>query len=301
MRVAITGSSGLIGGALVEDLRASGHTISRLVRREVSQGGPEPLIHWSPERGTIDAAALEGHDAVVHLAGEPIFGLWTANKKQKIRESRLRGTTLLARTIAGLKRPPSVLLSASAIGFYGDRPADEVVTEQSPPGAGFLAEVAQEWEAAAEPARAVCRVVHPRMGLVLTRRGGALQVMLPLFRAGLGGKLGSGKQMWSWVTLADVIGAMRHAIDSAAISGPMNVTAPNPVTNEEFTRVLARALNRPALFAVPAFAARLAMREMADEMLLSGVRAVPRKLEESGYAFRHPQLAVGLAEVLSKH
>ena len=299
MRVAVTGSTGLIGSALVADLRANGHSVSRLVRGGGTKSDAERLISWNPERGTIDAAALEGHDAVVHLAGEPIFGLWTTAKKQKIRESRVRGTALLARTVAGLSRPPRVFVSGSAIGYYGNRPGTEV-DESAGPGSGFLAETAQAWEEAAAPAAAVSRVVKLRTGLVMTRRGGSLATMLPIFQAGLGGRLGSGQQVWSWITLDDLIGAIRHAIDTPAISGPLNATAPNPVSNAEFTRVLAAALKRPAFFAVPGFALRLVMRDMANEMLLFGVRALPRKLLETGYAFRHPTLEPALREVLSR-
>jgi len=298
MRVAITGSSGLIGSALVERLRADGHQVTRLVRgRERAVGAG--AVHWDPARGEVDAAGLEGHDVVIHLAGESIVGLWTARKKARIRDSRVEGTRLIAGALAGLARPPAVLLSASATGFYGARPPDEVLDEEASPGTGFLAETAQAWEAAADPARAAgIRVVHARFGLVLSPRGGALAAMLPVFRLGLGGRLGSGAQVWSWIALDDVVEAALHVVRTDPLAGPVNFVAPEPVSNAEFTRVLGRVLRRPTLFAVPAFAARLVAGEMAEEMLLTGARVEPRRLLESGYRFRFPSLEPALRHLL---
>lgn len=298
MRVAITGSSGLIGSAMVARLRADGHEVTRLVRGRGHAGGPG-AVHWDPARGEVDAAGIEGHDVVIHLAGESLVGLWTKRKKARIRDSRVQGTRLIAEALAGLARPPGVLLSASAIGYYGARPPDEVVDEGTPAGSGFLAETAQAWEAAAEPARAAgIRVVHPRFGLVLSPRGGALAAMLPVFRFGLGGRLGSGAQVWSWIALDDVVEAALHALRTDSLDGPVNFVAPEPVSNAEFTRVLGRVLRRPAPFAVPASAARLAAGEMAEEMLLTGARVSPRRLLETGYRFRFPTLEPALRHLL---
>lgn len=298
MRVAITGSGGLIGSALAARLRADGHDVTRLVRDRRQAGAPGS-VYWDPARGRIDAAGLEGHDVVIHLAGESLVGLWTERKKARIRDSRVRGTALVAEALAGLARPPGVLLSASAIGYYGARPPEEAVDEATPPGSGFLAETARAWEAAAEPARAAgIRVVHPRFGLVLSPRGGALAAMLPVFRLGLGGSLGGGTQVWSWIALDDVVEAALHVLRTDALAGPVNFTAPEPVSNAEFTRVLGLVLRRPAPFSVPTFAARLAAGEMAQEMLLTGARVLPRRLLESGYRFRFPTLEPALRHLL---
>jgi uncharacterized protein (TIGR01777 family) len=257
------------------------------------------LISWNPERGVLDAPALEGHDAIVHLAGESIFGRWTQARKAHIRDSRVRGTALLARTIAGLQRPPSVLVSASAIGYYGNRPQDEQVEENASNGSGFLASVCSAWEEAAEPAKtAGTRVVHPRFGIVLSPKGGALAVMLPIFKAGLGGKLGSGSQMWSWITINDVIGGIRHTITRTELRGAVNFTAPSPVPNATFTKTLGHVLGRPTWFAVPSVAMKLVMGEMAEDMLLSGARVVPRKLLDSGYNYRQSELEPALRDLL---
>jgi uncharacterized protein (TIGR01777 family) len=298
MRVAVTGSTGLIGTALVVRLREEGHDVTRLVR-DRSRAREPGAVFWDPARGEVDAAGLEGHDVVVHLAGESLVGIWTRAKKRRIRESRVRGTRVLAEALAGLARPPLLLLAASAIGFYGPREPDEVVDESTPAGRGFLAEVAAEWEAAAEPARhAGIRVVHARFGLVLSPRGGALAKMLPVFRPGLGGTLGSGEQIWSWIALDDVVEAALHVVRTEALAGPVNFTAPEPVSNAEFTRVLGRVLRRPAPFGVPAFAARLVAGEMAEEMLLAGAYVVPRRLLDSGYGFRLPALEPALRRLL---
>lgn len=300
MKIAITGSTGLIGSALVEALAGAGHAITRVTRRRGAAGEGAAVV-WQPERGEIDAAGLEGHDAVIHLAGEPVVGWWTARKKARIRASRVRGTRLLSETLARLTRPPRVLVSASATGFYGNRPPEEPLDESSAPGIGFLAGVALEWErATAEAEAAGIRVVHARFGLVLSPKGGALAAMLPVFRLGLGGRLGSGRQVWSWITLDDVVAAVAHVLAAERVAGPVNFVSPNPVTNAEFTRVLARVLGRPAIFAVPAPAARLLLGEMADEMLLAGARVVPRKLLDSGYRFLHPELEAALRSILRR-
>lgn len=296
-RVAVTGASGLIGSALTSLLRAAGHSVIPLVRRAPAHGE----IGWDPEAGRIDAAALEGVDAVVHLAGESIAdGRWTSARKRRILESRTRGTGVLAGTLAGLERPPAVLVSASAIGFYGDRGAERL-DERSGPGHGFLPTVVQAWEAATGAAEAAgIRVVHSRFGIVLSADGGALARMLPPFRAGLGGRLGSGDQYMSPVSLDDVAEALHHSITTSSLRGAVNVTCPEPVTNREFTRTLGAVLHRPAPFVVPQIALRLAMGEMVDELLFASVRVEPAALLTSGYRFRHPTLELALRHVLER-
>ncbi len=297
MRVAVTGSRGLVGSALVAWLTTEGHRVMRLVRG--SPSGED--ISWDPGEGVRDVARLEGVDAVVHLAGENIgAGRWTPQHKDAIRRSRVEGTRRLGESLARLSDRPQVLVSASAIGYYGDR-GSELLTEESPPGKDFLARVCQEWEAAAEPAwRAGIRVVHLRFGMILSPAGGALARMLPPFRAGLGGRLGRGTQYVSWIAIDDAIGAIRHAISAEALKGPVNAVGPNPVTNGEFTRVLARVLSRPALLPMPAFAARLAFGEMADALLLASQRVMPTRLQASGYRFRYPELEVALRHLLGR-
>jgi uncharacterized protein (TIGR01777 family) len=288
MRIAVSGSSGLIGSALVDRLRASGHDVLRLVR-----SGPsgEDRIAWSPADGTIDAEGLEGVDAVVHLAGAGIADKrWSDQRKQLILESRTTSTELLARTLAGLDAPPAVFVSSSAIGIYGDR-GDEELTEASEIGEGFLADVCRAWEAAADPAReAGIRVVHPRTGLVLSTEGGALAKQLPLFKAGLGGKLGSGDQWWSWISMADEVGALAWLLD-ADVDGPVNLTGPAPVTNAEFTDVLGDVLGRPTFMPIPRFGPKLLLGgELAEELLYTSARVQPSRLEQAGYTFAHPTL-----------
>lgn len=296
MRIAITGSTGLIGSALLQGLEAAGHSVTRVVR----PGSRAQGITWDPAAGTIDRAALEGHDGVVHLAGETIFALWTSAKKRRIRESRVQSTRLLATTLASLRQPPSVLVSASAFGFYGNRPADEAVTEDSQRGAGFLAEVVEAWEQATDPAKlAGIRVVNTRFALVLSPSGGALAVMLPIFRAGLGGTLGSGRQIWSWVTIDDVVSAIQFVLTNPQVSGPVNVAAPLAVTNKAFTRTLGRVVHRPTIFGVPEFVLEAVGGQMAREMLLAGARVVPRKLQRAGYRFGYPELEAALRHVLA--
>ena len=298
MRIAMTGSTGLVGTAAVDVLSRAGHEVVRLVRRAPAPG--EKAVRWDPVRREIDAAALEGHDAVLHLAGENVgSGRWTAARKAGIRDSRVNGTRHLCDALAGLARPPKALVCASAVGYYGDR-GEETLTEGSPPGAGFLAGVCREWEAASAPAaRKGIRVVALRIGMVLSPKGGALPRMLPLFRAGLGGVIGSGRQYVSWVALDDLPHIVLHALERDDLSGPVNAVAPRPVTNREFTEALGKALSRPTPLPVPAFALRLAVgREMADALLLASARAVPRRLEESGYRFRFPELGGALRHML---
>jgi uncharacterized protein len=298
MLVAVTGSTGMIGSALVASLVADGHEVLRLTRSPSPGPG---AARWDPAGGTIDAEALAKADAVVHLAGRAIAApRWTPKVKREILSSRTRGTRLLAETMAGLAGGPRVLVTASGIHYYGDR-GDEVLTETSPGGQGFLAEVCRQWEGAASPARdAGIRTVHVRTGLVLASRGGALPKLLPLFRVGLGGRFGSGRQWWPWVTLDDVVGIYRHAVTSAAASGPLNATAPNPVTNAEFTATLAKVLGRPALLPVPHFGPRLLLGQMAEELLFTSARVHPAAPQSSGYWFQHPTLAPALRHLLDR-
>jgi uncharacterized protein (TIGR01777 family) len=296
MDVLVSGGTGFIGEALIPELEARGHRVKRLTR--MPRSGED--IRWDPDAGTIEGD-LAGTDAVIHLAGESIAeGRWTTEKKRRILESRRKGTGLLAEKIAGLPEPPSVMVSASATGYYGDR-GNELLTEESEPGTLFLSRVCQEWEAAAEPAReAGVRVVHPRFGIVLSTEGGALGTTLPIFKLGGGGKIGSGRQYWSWVAFDDVVGAIVHAINTDDLSGPVNVVAPDPPTNAEYTKTLGRVLGRPTLFAVPAPAARVGLGEIADELLLASTRVEPAKLEETGYEYRHPELEGALRYLLEK-
>jgi uncharacterized protein len=296
MDVLISGATGLIGAALIPELEAKGHTVRRLTRHPRQEGD----IRWDIDAGTIDGA-ISGIDAVVHLAGESIAeGRWTEEKKRRILESRQKGTRLLAEKIAELSEPPSVMVSVSATGYYGNR-GNELLTEESEPGDLFLSKVCREWEAAADPAReAGVRVVHPRFGIVLTTEGGALGTTLPIFKLGGGGKIGSGRQYWSWVSLDDVVGAIVHALETDDLSGPVNVVTPGPPTNAEYTRMLGKVLNRPTLFTVPATAARVMLGEIADELLMASARVEPVRLQETGYSFRHPELEATLRYLLGR-
>ena len=299
MKVLVSGSSGLVGSALVPFLTGGGHQVVRLVR---SEPGPEASeVCWDPETGSIDRAGLKGVDAAVHLAGESIAaGRWTAARSARILESRVKGTRLLAETLAELEQPPKALVSASAVGYYGDR-GEETLREESGSGSAFLSEVCRQWEAATEPAAAAgIRVVNLRFGVILASAGGALPRLLTPFRLGGGGTLGSGKQFMSWVALDDVVGSILHALTTEALRGPVNAVGPQAVTNREFTKALGRALGRPTLFPMPACAARLAFGEMADELLLASQRVEPAKLLASGYQFRFPDLEGALRHLLGK-
>jgi uncharacterized protein (TIGR01777 family) len=298
MRVVVTGSTGLIGSALIPSLTAAGHSVTRLVRSKPKDGGA--AIGWDPIAGTIDTTGLEGHDGVVHLAGENIAGRWTAAKKARIRDSRVRGTRLLAEALATLKQPPKVLVCASAMGYYGDR-GDQLLREDDGSGTDFLAEVCREWEAAARPAADKgIRVVHLRTAIVLSAKGGALQQMLTPFKLGAGGRIGSGRQYWSWIAIDDLVGVFLHALTTETLSSAVNTASPQSVTNREFTKTLGRVLRRPTIFPVPAFAAKLALGEMAEALLLSSARLDVGKLLASGYEFRYPNLEEALRYVLSK-
>ena len=296
MKVAVTGSHGLIGSELVAELGRQGHGVTRLVR---SQPGPGEAA-WDPSAGTIEADKLEGHDAVVHLAGVGIGDhRWTDDHKRAVLDSRVKGTDLLARTLAGLSSPPRVLASGSAVGFYGYQ-SEETFTETSPPGTGFLAEVVTAWEKSAAPAAdAGIRVVNVRSGVVLTAKGGALKRELLPFKLGIGGRLGTGRQWFSWISLDDEVAALMHIMTAEDLRGPVNVTSPEPVTNAEFTATLARVLKRPAFMPVPTVALHVLFgRGLTEEMLLGGQRVVPTALLASGFTFAHPQLEGALRHTL---
>jgi uncharacterized protein (TIGR01777 family) len=295
MRIAVTGAGGLIGRPLCEALRNAGHQVLEITRNPRQ----ESHIGWNPDQGIVQADRLEGIGALVHLAGENIAGArWNPSVKQRIRDSRVRGTEVISRTLATLSTRPGTLICASAVGYYGDR-GDELLQESSSPGHGFLAEVCQAWEAAAEPARqAGLRVVHLRLGMVLARHGGALAKMLPAFRWGVGGRIGNGKQYWSWIELSEVVNIILYALNETSLGGPVNVVAPEPVTNAEFTRTLASVLHRPAFLPMPAWAARLVLGEMADALLLASTRAIPARLQQAGYSFRFGRLQSALEHLL---
>lgn len=299
MKILVSGSHGLVGSALIKSLTTPGHEVVRLVRRERAFGSPE--VEWRPNQELIDAEHLEGLDAVVHLAGESIAsGRWTDDKKRVIRESRVKGTTLLSQSLARLSRPPTVLVSASAIGYYGNR-GDELLTEESAPGDDFLAGVCVEWEKATGPAAEQgIRTVNARFGIILDGEGGALEKMLTPFRMGIGGRLGDGKQWMSWIALDDVVNGLKFVIDNSVVKGPVNFVAPNPVMNAEFTKTLGRVLSRPTLFPVPAFGARLAFGEMADALLLSSQKVNPGVLKDKGFLFDYPTLEPTLRHLLGR-
>jgi|SRR5579859_270627 len=302
MKILVTGSTGLVGTALVKALASDGHTACRLIRPQskTTFGNKDGFdVAWNPETGELGGAGV-GPDAVVNLAGASIAGgRWTNKRKELLRTSRIDTTRALVHALAKMNARPRVLVSASAIGIYGDCD-DEVLTEESKPGTDFLAGVAREWEAEALKAEALgIRVVLARFGIILARHGGALARMLLPFKLGAGGRLGSGKQWMSWITLDDVVGIIRFALENGAVRGPMNVVAPQPVQNVEFTKTLARALHRPAIFPAPAFALRLALGEMADALLLSSQRVKPQKLQELDYSFMHSELPSALSAVLA--
>jgi uncharacterized protein (TIGR01777 family) len=299
MNVLVSGSTGLVGSAVVNALTAEGHRVTRLVRTEVSPG--TAAIAWDPAAKRLPAPALEGLDAVVHLAGENIAkGRWSAAKKAAIRDSRVQGTRVLCEALSQLVDPPNVLVSASAIGYYGSR-GDRVMREDSHTGTDFLAEVCQDWEAATKPAAAGgIRVVHLRTGVVLAREGGALHKMLTPFKLGGGGVLGPGTQYVSWVALDDVIGIVTHALTNEALKGPVNAVAPNPVTNYEFTKTLGRVLKRPTKAWMPTPVVKVLFGEMGDALLLSSTRVEPARLHASGYPFRQPELEGALRHILGR-
>lgn len=291
--VIVSGASGLVGSALCERLRAQGRPVTELVRREPNAGE----VRWDPAREQLEVSDLEGAEAIVHLAGESVFGRWTENKKRRIRDSRVDGTRLIAERLAAMPKRPNVLVCASAVGYYPDSSA--LMREDSPAGDGFLAEVCQAWEAAAEPARAAgIRTVHLRTGLVLTPEGGALGAMLPAFRMGVGGKLGSGEQWMSWITRSDLTRMILWAIENAAIEGALNAVSPNPVQNAAFTETLGSVLGRPTVMTVPRFALKLGLGEFSSELLVSH-RIEPAKALELGFGFEDPQLEPALKQLLS--
>ena len=294
-RILISGASGLIGSALAPTLESHGHEVTRLVRRPTGNGNE---LQWDPMH-EVPPELVSGFDAVIHLSGESVAGRWTAEKKRRIRESRVVGTNNLSRALAKAEWPPRTFVCASAIGYYGSR-GDEILTEESPPGTGFLPSVCREWEAASEPAMRVgIRTVNLRFGIVLSPFGGALKEMLLPFRLGLGGKIGRGSQWWSWIHIDDAVSAVMHILQEESFRGPINITAPTPVTNAEFTKTLGSALHRPAVFAVPTFAAKLAFGEFAEEGLLASARVIPRRLRDSGFEFRYPELRAALAHLLT--
>jgi uncharacterized protein (TIGR01777 family) len=297
MHVAITGATGLIGSALSTRLRSAGHRVTAISR---SAGGAD-TITWDPAVGRLDPSGLADVDAVVHLAGKPVAsGRWTPSVKRRIRASRTLGTDLIARTIAEMDPGPRVLVSSSGVNYYGDR-GEEVLTEDSSPGSGFLAEVCKHWEAATAPASAAgARVVQVRTGVVQSPRGGALKVQLPLYRLGLGGRLGSGGQFVSWISIEDMVGIMQHALETDALEGPVNATAPHPVTQGVYAKTLAEVLGRRTFVPVPAFGPRLLLGEMADEMLFISQRVLPEKVTASGYTFRHPTIDEALRALLGR-
>lgn len=295
--ITISGATGMIGSALVTRLREGGHGVRRLVRsaRDAQPGD----VRWDPASETLDARVLEGSDAIVHLAGAPIARRWTTEHKREIRESRLRGTELIARAVAAMEVKPRVVLSGSAVGYYGDR-GDELLDESSAPGNDFLGTLAREWEGAAAPiADAGVRLVLLRTGIVLAPNGGALEKLLLPFKLGLGGPIGGGRQWMSWISLHDHLGAMEHALFTDTLVGPVNLVAPNPVTNATFATTLGRVLERPALLPLPGFALELVYGEMAHATLLAGQRALPKALMASGFEFQHPTLEQALRTVLN--
>ena len=297
MKILISGSTGLVGSALRDALAIAGHETVALIRpASASSSG----VRWDPDAGTIDAEALDGFDAVVHLAGENIVSRrWTDEQKGRIRDSRVRGTALLADALAARERKPRVLLCASAAGYYGDR-GSEILPDDAAPGSGFLAETTREWEDAARPAAdAGIRTVNLRIGVVLSARGGMLKRVLPIFKLGLGGKLGGGGQYMSWVSMPDLTRAVAWTMERGELSGGVNVSSPAPATNAEFTRALGAALGRPAMLAVPEFALRLTQGEATDA-ILSSVRMAPKRLLTSGFEFRHPDIESALRWVVGK-
>jgi uncharacterized protein (TIGR01777 family) len=299
MKILISGSHGLVGSALIKSLATDGHEVIRLVRHARTVGAAE--IEWQPDKALIDKEQLEGLDAVVHLAGENIAeGRWTAEKKRAILDSRVKGTALLSETLATLRTPPAVFLSASAIGYYGNR-GDELLTESSTPGNDFLADVCQQWEKAASPAAEKgIRTLLARFGIILAENGGALAKMLTPFQMGIGGRIGNGKQWMSWIALDDVVGAIRFMLLDQSVNGPVNFVAPFPVTNAEFTKTLGSVLSRPTFLPIPAFGVRLAFGEMGDALLLGSQKVEPAVLKARGFSFTLPRLEFALKHILHR-
>jgi uncharacterized protein (TIGR01777 family) len=296
MRIAITGASGLIGSHLLPTLSAQGDEVTRLVRHPAGNGE----VTWNPQQESLDLSALDGFDGVIHLAGENIASSrWTTSMKGRIRESRVRGTHAISSGLARLATPPKVLIAASAIGYYGNRGA-ELLDEQATPGEDFLAKVVYDWEQATEPAaNAGIRVVRLRIGVVLSPAGGALAKMLTPFRLGVGGRVGNGRQYWSWIAIDDIVGIIRYTLRQRALSGPINAVTPTAITNAQFTQALGRVLHRPTFLPMPATAARLALGEMADALLLSSTRVVPQQLLDHGYSYEQPELEPALRHLLN--
>lgn len=297
MLIAVTGTTGLVGGALCPFLASQSYKIRKLVRK--STGASDEKV-WDPYAEKLDAAVLEGADAVVHLAGENIAGRWSKKKKAAIRESRVKSACLLAETMAKMSTPPRTFVCASAIGFYGER-GEQMVNEESTVGSGFLPELCKAWEDACKPASiAGIRVVNLRIGVIMSSKGGALAKMLTPFKLCLGGVVGSGKQYWSWIALDDILGAIQHVLATPALKGPVNLVSPNACDNRSFTKTLGKVLHRPTIFPLPAFVAKLVLGEMAEGLLLMSTRVEPRRLLESGYPFRHAELESALKSTLGK-
>jgi uncharacterized protein (TIGR01777 family) len=301
MRMAITGSTGMVGTLITEKWKEHGHEVTRIVRNH-SPKTAEPTIWWDPVKQEMDAAEMEGHDVVIHLAGENIAaGRWTKQQREKILNSRVQGTALLSQTLARLKQPPKVLLSASAIGYYGNHAANVTLDENSDRGNDFLSNVVLEWEKATRPAQEEgIRVVQMRFGIILSLTGGAIAKMLLPFRLGVGGKIGHGQQMMSWIALDEIPYIVEHLIVNESISGPVNVVSENPVSNEVFTRLLGEVLHRPTVFPMPTFALRLLFGEMADALLIGGSKVIPGKLQQSGYSYVYPDLIGALLHIFKK-
>ena len=300
MRIAVSGSNGLVGAALCDKLTAQGRDVRPIVRR--SAGSAHEIL-WDTTHQSFDADALKQCEAVVHLAGESIMGRWTDDKKQRVYDSRIDSTRALANTLAGITNGQRTLIVASAIGYYGDTGQSDARTEDDPPGSDFMAKVCIDWEQAAKQARhAGIRVVHLRIGIVLSPKGGALSQMLTPFKLGLGGPIGDGKQWMSWIALTDLVHMLIHCIDTPAIAGPVNAVAPNPVTNRTFTKTLGQVLHRPAILPVPAFAPRLLFgRECAEALVLGSIRVIPKQLTDAGYTFDYPDLNAALKHELQAH
>lgn len=300
MRIAITGSTGLIGSALTSTLSQQGHQITRIVRDSDYHDAQHATALWHPDQKKIDLQALENHEGIIHLAGENVAQKkWTPEQKQKIKKSRVEGTAFLCESILKFKHPPKFLLCASAIGFYGNQDPQVDLNELSSPGQGFLPEVVEAWEKAPQSVSNLgIRVVNMRFGIVLSPKGGAISRMLPIFKLGLGGRIGNGHQMMSWIVLDEISKIVLHLISHEELKGPMNIVSPNPVSNLEFTKTLGHHLHRPTLFPFPSFLAHLMLGDMADELLLGGAKVLPQKLLESGYSFQYPTLDLAFKHLL---